>query len=123
MKLIFVYNADAGWLSAALDSAHKLISPKTYQCSLCAVTHHALGMKTRWARFIEGLEHDVDFLHRDEAAERYGMGTTVWPAVLMEDTQGVRVWLTGEELAAAGTIEELETLIREKLDHESTSKL
>ena len=34
MKLIFVYNANSGKLSAALDIAHKIISPSTYQCRL-----------------------------------------------------------------------------------------
>ncbi|MBB6431650.1 hypothetical protein [Algisphaera agarilytica] len=121
MKLIFVYNADAGWLGAAWDSAHKLISPKTYRCSLCAVTHHALGMKKRWARFIEGLEHDIEFLHRDEAKERYDLETVDWPAVLKEDEKEARIWLNSEELAHAETIEQLEALIRERLDHENTS--
>lgn len=119
MKLIFVYNADAGWLNAAWDSAHKLISPKTYQCSLCAVTHHAIGMKKRWTKFIDDFEHDIEFLHRDEAARRYDLNGVDWPAVLLEDERSPYVWLTAKDLAAATTIEQLEALIRGRLDHET----
>lgn len=116
MKLIFVYNANAGWLNAAWDSAHKLVSPKTYRCSLCAATHHPLGMKKRWADFVEELACDVVFLHRNEAVKRYGLEEVVWPAVLREDEKGVKVWLAAEALATAQTLDQLETLIRERLD-------
>lgn len=32
-----------------LDAAHKLISPATYSCSLCALTYGAVSMKRSWA--------------------------------------------------------------------------
>ena len=41
MKLIFVYNAGSGKLNALFDMAHKIVSPTTYECSLCALTHDA----------------------------------------------------------------------------------
>ena len=36
--LIFIYNANGGIFSAMADAAHKLVSPETYPCSLCAIT-------------------------------------------------------------------------------------
>ncbi len=36
--LIFVYNADSGLLNAINDGILKIVSPSTYQCSLCSLT-------------------------------------------------------------------------------------
>jgi len=117
MKLIFVYNAEAGWVNGALDSAHKLISPKTYRCSLCAVTHHTLGMRGRWKRFVEQLEMEIGFSHRAEAEARYPiMKGVAWPAVLHEGADGVEVWLSAEQLEQAESLPELEQLITRRLD-------
>ncbi|NJM95354.1 MAG: GTPase, partial [Acaryochloridaceae cyanobacterium CSU_5_19] len=38
-RLIFVYNANSGGINTALDIAHKLLSPSTYRCNLCRLTH------------------------------------------------------------------------------------
>ena len=43
--LIFVYNANGGFFNGFSDYIHKLVSPKTYECSLCAITYDNLGMK------------------------------------------------------------------------------
>ena len=37
-RLLFVYNADTGLFNALADSAHKILSPQTYQWVLCEVT-------------------------------------------------------------------------------------
>jgi len=52
-KLIFVYNADSGLLNAMKDWAHKIVSPETYPCSLCALTYDNLGMRRPWREFIK----------------------------------------------------------------------
>ena len=35
--LVFVYNADSGVFNALADAAHKIFSPRTYACNLCAL--------------------------------------------------------------------------------------
>jgi len=52
-KLIFVYNANSGKLNSLLGSAHKLFSPKTYSCNLCALTHYLFHENTQWELFRE----------------------------------------------------------------------
>ncbi|MEO0424750.1 MAG: hypothetical protein AAF184_20605 [Pseudomonadota bacterium] len=119
MKLIFVYNANAGWLNSAWDSAHKLLSPSTYKCSLCAITHHPLGMRLAWSAFVDELGHEVEFLHRDEAAARYAVSGIAWPAVLVDQAGEVSEWLGAEALNQAETLEDLQRLIRKRLaNHE-----
>ncbi len=39
MDLIFVYNADSGKLNVLFDVGHKIVSPGTYKCDLCTLTH------------------------------------------------------------------------------------
>jgi len=34
-RIIFVYNTDDGLFNALMDTAHKIFSPATYECSLC----------------------------------------------------------------------------------------
>ncbi|MEO1237919.1 MAG: hypothetical protein AAFX76_14135 [Planctomycetota bacterium] len=119
MKLIFVYNADAGRLHAAFDSLHKLVSPGTYACSLCAVTHHPLGMKQRWRDFVEALPAEVEFLHRDEAVARYDVRDTAWPSVLRETAGRPEVWLDAATLGSADSLEALQQLIADRLANTS----
>jgi hypothetical protein len=71
-KIIFVYNADSGLLNVIKDWGHKIISPETYPCSLCALTYDNLGMRRPWREFINELGYEVEFLHRDELEEKYG---------------------------------------------------
>ena len=107
--LVFVYNADAGLGSRLLDSAHKLVSPQTYACNLCKLSHGLMGERTAWRRFIERLPYPAEFLHRDQAEQRFGdtLEPMTWPAILYHDDHGTRVWLDAETLNTLDTPEAL----------------
>ena len=64
MKLLMVYNAEAGFMNGVMDSMHKLFSPATYQCRLCELTHGTFGMHQEWKAFIEQLNIPFEFFHR-----------------------------------------------------------
>lgn len=70
-KFIFVYNADSGKLNALADSLHKLISPKTYQCRLCELTHGYFSEKAAWSEFLKEVKFDAEFLHKNEFLLKY----------------------------------------------------
>lgn len=70
-KLIFVYNADSGKLNALLDSLHKVVSPSTYSCKICELTHSTVGERKVWKEFREELDVEADFLHKDEFLKLY----------------------------------------------------
>lgn len=75
-KLIFVYNANAGKINSLLDSAHKLISPGTYDCKLCELTHGVFKEDVDWIRFRESVKTtnpnlQLEFLHKDEFEKQY----------------------------------------------------
>lgn len=119
--LVFVYNADSGVFNALSDVAHKIFSPDTYACNLCALTHTAFGMRGEWKRFLEGLGRPLEFLHADELRSRYGLKDVPLPAVFERDGASLRVAVSADEINACGTLEELERLIldaRNSLDEE-----
>lgn len=75
-KLIFVYNANSGKLNALLDSAHKVVSPSTYECQLCDLTFGIFKENELWVRFRESLattnpDLKLEFLHKDEFEKQY----------------------------------------------------
>lgn len=84
-KLIFVYNADSGVFNLLTDIAHKMFSPESYSCNLCALTHNNFGMKKQWKKFLESLNAEMEFLHADEFKEKYNVQEIALPAVFKKD--------------------------------------
>jgi hypothetical protein len=113
--LVFVYNADSGLFNAVADAAHKIFSPRTYQCNLCALTHSALGMRRDWKEFLEGLGVPLEFLHADELRERYGAAGVPLPAIFRRRGEGVEVFVAAEAINACRTGDELKQLIAGRL--------
>lgn len=55
-QLVFVYNADSGLFNTVTDIAHKIISPSTYSCQLCTLTHSYFSVKKDWTDFLAELD-------------------------------------------------------------------
>src|SRR3954464_123565 len=89
--LVVVYNADSGVFNALADVAHKIFSPDTYACNLCALTHTAFGMRSEWKLFLEGLGVPLEFLHADELRSRYGLEGVSLPAIFEKVDGTLRV--------------------------------
>jgi len=51
-RLVIVYNANAGLMAGVMDSVHKIVSPSTYPCQLCAVTYGLTSMRKEWRAFL-----------------------------------------------------------------------
>jgi hypothetical protein len=109
--LVFVYNADSGVFNALADAAHKIFSPRTYACNLCALTHSALGMRGEWKRFLEGLGVPLEFLHADELKARYGVAGVPLPAIFMSDGETLEVLTGADSINACRTMDDLKRLI------------
>lgn len=113
--LVFVYNADSGVFNALTDAAHKIFSPRTYACNLCALTYGAVQMRTDWKEFLEGLGLPLEFLHADELATRYGLKGVRLPAVFTKNAERLKVLAGADAINACRTLEDLERLILERL--------
>ena len=51
-----------------IDTLHKYLSPKTYECNLCQITYD-LKMRKAWKNYIEESPHDFKFLHLEELSD------------------------------------------------------
>ncbi len=114
-SLLFVYNADTGLFSVVTDYAHKVLSPKTYPCNLCAITYGSMGMNKKWKEFIANLSFPVEFLHRDEFIAHYDFKDTQLPAAFLKKGDNLTMLITHDEINKCTTIEELMNLITGKL--------
>jgi len=115
--LIFAYNADTGLFNAVADMAHKLFSPETYACNLCAITHSHIGMRREWRQFIDSLPVPVEFLHRNELHAAHGLQHIPLPAIFAKRPQAEpELWLGAEAINACQSIPDLIALIETKLD-------
>ncbi|TGD77178.1 hypothetical protein [Hymenobacter wooponensis] len=116
-ELLFVYNADAGLVNGFLDTVHKLVSPSTYACSLCALTYGAATMRLEWREFLKNLPARTTFLHRDELPRQHpDLTRYALPAVFRR--QSGLAWqpfLTASELQSARELPQLIQLIQIKL--------
>lgn len=105
MKILFIYNADSGKMNAMLDIAHKIISPSTYNCSLCALTHSALTEKDEWRSYKDTAKNELSFLHKDEFEKIYTQRFD-YPVIL--DISGKpRVLLDADEINAMASVKDL----------------
>lgn len=116
-KLIFIYNADSGLRNTVMDGAHKIFSPSTYECSLCAITYGAFTENSVWKKFRKETDFEMEFLHKDEFAKTYkskfGYKFT-FPIVLAGTSQGLEILIKTEELNEMEKAEDLIGLIRER---------
>lgn len=86
MTYLFVYNATGGAWSAVFDSAHKILSPSTYACNLCQLTHGVFGERDAWKEFKRTWPHPLEFYHRDEF-EKIHPPHPPYPVVLKLDEE------------------------------------
>lgn len=115
-RLFFVYNADGGHLAGLKDMFHKILSPATYPCSLCAVTYGATAMQPVWREFIQKLPVPVAFLHRDEFIGDYpSWRAHLLPAAFAVEEGGVLTpFIEAPEMDAAD-LDGLMRLVRQRL--------
>jgi hypothetical protein len=113
--LVFVYNADSGFVNTLLDIGHKIVSPQTYACNLCAITHSTFSMRDEWKQFVAGLGMPVEFLHRDELAERHGLRDVKLPAIFLATENGIKEWITPEEINRCHSLDDLKRFVERKL--------
>ena len=113
--LVFVYNAESGLFNAVADAAHKVFSPQTYACNLCALTHSYFGMRGEWKQFLESLRRPIEFLHADELRARYGLRDVSLPAVLEKKGEALATLVDADSINSCRTVGDLKRLITERL--------
>lgn len=107
MKLLFVYNANSGRLNGLFDIGHKLLSPSTYQCSLCALTHNTFKENTLWKSFRVKSQFQMEFYHKDEFETKFPSVKLNYPTILKLERIQFTTVLTPEVLNEIPSVEAL----------------
>lgn len=115
-RLIFVYNANAGIAAGVMDSIHKTLSPATYECALCAVTHGIFSMNKQWRDYLKSLPFEAVFHHRPDFRESWPDHAD-WPLPLiaLERDGALELILGAKELDAAKSVDALIAAMDAKL--------
>ncbi len=96
-RLVFAYNANAGLAAGLFDSVHKIVSPSTYPCSLCALTHGLTRMGPRWRAWLAALPVPPIFHHRPDFRAAFPASAD-WPLPLVAtERDGVLTLVLGAE--------------------------
>ena len=114
--LVFVYNADRGLFNMMADISHKVLSPSTYPCNLCALTHGAFSMRKEWRDFLAKIKPPLTFLHRDEFRKEFKLEDDL-PAIYIKElrTDNLRPFIDAPTLKAITGLEDLKQMINDKL--------
>jgi hypothetical protein len=114
-KLVFVYNADSGLFNTVTDIAHKMLSPKTYECNLCSITHGVFKIRDTWVKFLEELDAECEFLHKDEFLKVNSDMNVVFPAIFKIVNDGPELWLDAKSINGLSSVDDLKKVIEDKL--------
>ncbi|WP_299110608.1 GTPase [uncultured Winogradskyella sp.] len=112
MKLLFIYNANSGKLNALLDVGHKLFSPSTYTCNLCALTYDTFSENMIWKTFREENHFDMEFYHKDVFENTFPNVKMMYPIVLKLEEHQLTTILSPDVLNEITTVEELIELLK-----------
>ena len=110
--LLFVYNADSGLFNTMADIGHKIFSPSTYECALCALTHGYFSERRQWRDFVEGLDCSCEFLHRDQFLARHPGFRSAFPVVLRAHDGKLQPCLDAAAIAPCKDLAALQAAIR-----------
>ncbi len=95
--IIFVYNANSGKWNLYMDILHKIVSPKTYPCSLCAITHGVFSIHEEWAEFKKDYPIPMRFLHKDEWEQEFDRKDEL-PAVFLQQNGEISTWIDAKTM-------------------------
>lgn len=116
-KVIFVYNANSGFVSVVKDFWKKILRPSSYSCNLCLQTFSVFGIKKDWKNFLQNLEIETEFLHKNEFEENYDIKDAKYPSAYIQDNGNLELFITQEEMNNVKSLEEMEDLVSKKISY------
>lgn len=115
MKLLFVYNATSGALNSLFDVGHKLLSPSTYKCSLCALTHNVFSENSTWKNFRDKSHFDIEFYHKEEFEAKFPNIKLAYPTVLKLENNQISIVLNPNIVNEISTVEVLIEMLKSRI--------
>ena len=114
LELIFIYNAKSGVVNELIDFAHKIVSPETYDCNLCAISYGAFSMKKKWSTYIETLPFKSTFTYKDKFSKN-GYGNIKFPSVFIRSNEKLDEIISATEINEIKNLDQLIGLLNHKL--------
>ncbi len=119
-ELIFIYNAKSGIVNEFLDFAHKIVSPSTYNCNLCAISYGNFTMKKKWSDYISSLPVRSTFTYKDKVSE-YGYNNIELPSIIFRNGSRSKVIISSEEINKLKKIDQLINILSDRLKDQGMS--
>ena len=116
-KLVFVYNADSDVISIVKDFWKKMLRPSSYECRLCGVTYGAFSKKKDWKKFVNNLNIDTEFLHRDEFQKKYDLKDAKYPSAYIDQDGELTLLISQDEMNSVKELDEMEALVLSKINN------
>jgi len=114
LELIFIYNAKSGVVNELIDFAHKIVSPETYDCNLCAISYGAFSMKKKWSTYIETLPFKSTFTYKDKFSKN-GYSNIKFPSVFIRSNEKLDEIISATEINEIKNLDQLIGLLNHKL--------
>ena len=108
LTLQFVYNAKSGKINALFDIAHKVLSPQTYSCDLCQITHDAFTENAEFTALKS--RHPIELLHIDEYEARYP-AEDHYPVIVVRRNNEIVQRIGRERIGELHSVEDLRSLV------------
>ena len=115
-EIIFIYNAKSGLINSIIDAGHKIISPKTYQCSLCSLTYDNFGKKSKWSKFLNELEIKSKFLYEDQILDNKNFNKNDLPSVYFNIEGNYKLISSSIDLNSHKNLDSLILSLRKKVE-------
>ena len=120
-ELVFIYNAKSGIINSLIDFTHKVISPDTYECNLCAITYGTFTKKNLWADYIESIPIASIFTYKDKIADKK-LDNVILPAVFLKKNDRFIQLISSIELNKLDNLEGLIVLLNTRLKEQGVMK-
>src|SRR5574337_1367852 len=114
-KVIFVYNANSGFMHSMNDLFRKTASPNTYACKLCSLTYSGAFMNKVWKEYISRLSIEAVFMHKDEFTKAYPSAQTAFPVILLETGQAMTTLIGSKDFKNMKDLPNLMSLLAKRL--------
>ncbi len=95
-----------------------MLSPSTYSCNLCNLTHGNFSEKKTWKAFRERSSNSMIFLYKNEFLKKYKKPEYQelnFPVILEQKNTGLEVLVKSEELKSIKSVEDFIEILSVKL--------
>ena len=115
-EIVFIYNAKSGTVNSLIDWAHKIISPDTYECSLCSLTYDNFGKRVEWSTFLREIKVKSSFIYKDHVMDNQKLKDVSLPCAYLKKSNDIKLLISSDEMNTYKNLEELIVSLRKKLE-------